>query len=318
MSDRGLLRYTIKRIFQLVPVLLGVSFITFSLMHIAPGGPEYAILGVEATDEQVEQIREEYGLNDPFHMQYFNWLAAVVQLDLGESIIENRPVEELIWETLPVSISLAVLATLVSLVIGLPTGIISAVRKDELPDTVARTFAFAGVSVPNFWLGIILIVVISVYLDLLPIQGYVNLTEDPIRWLTHLTLPAIALGTALAALITRMVRSSLLEVLSEEYLMTARAKGLSEYSVVLKHGLSNGLIPVVTIVGLQLGFVLGGSVLIEIVFNLPGLGRELIDAVFSRDFPVIQGAVLVYALIFVGVNLVVDLLYAFLDPRINY
>ena len=318
MIKRKLLRYTLKRIIHLIPVLLGVSLITFSLMFIAPGGPEYAILGVEATDEQVEQIREEYGLNDPIHEQYLNWLWDALHLDLGESIIEGQPTAELIAQTLPVSISLALLATAVSLVIGLPAGIISAIRKDEWPDTFARIFAFWGVSIPNFWLGIILIIVVSVWLDLLPIHGYVSFTESPVGWFLHLILPAIALGTALAALVTRMVRSSLLEVLNDDYLTTARAKGVSEHNVIVKHALSNGLIPVITIVGLQLGFVLGGSVLIEIVFNLPGLGRLLIDAVFSRDFPVIQGAVLVYAIIFILVNLLVDLLYAYVDPRITY
>ncbi|WP_210424876.1 nickel ABC transporter permease [Halorussus halobius] len=314
----SLQRYAIKRLLHLFPVLFGVSIITFLFIHIAPGGPAYAMLGVEATPEKVAQIRAQYGLDQPLPVQYVTWLANVVQLELGESIIEGVPVSELIVTRLPVSLSVAIAAMTVSLAISIPAGIVSAVEKDEWPDTLARVFAFWGVSMPNFWLGILLILFVSVRLGWLPIYGYVSPTESVVQWIRHLILPAITLGTALAAIVTRIMRSSMLETLNEDYLKTARAKGVDERTIVTKHALRNALIPVTTIVGLQLGSLLGGSVLVEVVFALPGMGQLVVDSIFSRDFPVVQGAVLVYALIFVLVNLGVDLLYAYIDPRIKY
>lgn len=314
----NLQRYTIKRLLHLIPVLFGVSVITFLFIHLAPGGPAYAMLGMEASPERVAQIREQYGLNKPLPLQYTTWLANVLQLDLGESIIEGVGVETLIIQRLPVSASLAIGAMVVSLSISIPAGIISAVEKDRWPDTVARVFAFWGVSMPNFWLGILLILAVSVHLGWLPIYGYMSPSESVIGWIRHLILPSITLGTALAAIVTRISRSSMLETLNEDYLKTARAKGVDERSIILKHALRNALIPVLTIVGLQLGFLLGGSVLVEVVFALPGMGQLVVNSIFSRDFPVVQGAVLVYALIFVMVNLFVDLLYALIDPRIKY
>jgi peptide/nickel transport system permease protein len=287
-------------------------------MHLTPGGPGYAIYGMEATPERVEQLRARYGLDEPLYVQYFSWMTNVLQLEFGESIVEGVPVSSLIMNKLPVSASLAVCSMIVSLTISVPAGIISAVEKDEWADTVARAFAFLGVSMPNFWLGILLILFVSVRLDLLPIYGYVSFTESPIGWLRHLILPSITLGTALAAIVTRIMRSSMLETLNEDYLKTARAKGVDERNVIVKHALRNALIPVTTIVGLQLGFLLGGSVLIEVVFALPGMGQLVVNSIFNRDFPVVQSAVLIYALIFVLVNLGVDLLYALIDPRIKY
>jgi peptide/nickel transport system permease protein len=314
----GLQRYTIKRLLHLFPVLFGVSVITFLFIHIAPGGPAYAMLGIEATPEKVAQIRAQYGLNEPLPVQYVTWLGNILQLQLGESIIEGVPVSQLIASRLPVSLSLALAAMLVSLSISIPAGIVSAVEKDEWPDTIARIFAFWGVSMPNFWLGILLILLVSVRLGWLPIYGYVSPGESLVGWIRHLILPAITLGTALAAIVTRIMRSSMLETLNENYLKTARAKGVDRQTIVVKHALRNALIPVTTIVGLQLGFLLGGSVLVEVVFAIPGMGQLVVDSIFRRDFPVVQGAVLVYALIFVLVNLSVDLLYAFIDPRIKY
>jgi peptide/nickel transport system permease protein len=273
---------------------------------------------MEATPERVEQLRARYGLDEPLYVQYFSWMTNVLQLEFGESIVEGVPVSSLIMNKLPVSASLAVCSMIVSLTISVPAGIISAVEKDEWADTVARAFAFLGVSMPNFWLGILLILFVSVRLDLLPIYGYVSFTESPIGWLRHLILPSITLGTALAAIVTRIMRSSMLETLNEDYLKTARAKGVDERNVIVKHALRNALIPVTTIVGLQLGFLLGGSVLIEVVFALPGMGQLVVNSIFNRDFPVVQSAVLIYALIFVLVNLGVDLLYALIDPRIKY
>jgi peptide/nickel transport system permease protein len=276
------------------------------------------MLGIEATPEKVAQIRAQYGLNEPLPVQYVTWLGNILQLQLGESIIEGVPVSQLIASRLPVSLSLALAAMLVSLSISIPAGIVSAVEKDEWPDTIARIFAFWGVSMPNFWLGILLILLVSVRLGWLPIYGYVSPGESLVGWIRHLILPAITLGTALAAIVTRIMRSSMLETLNENYLKTARAKGVDRQTIVVKHALRNALIPVTTIVGLQLGFLLGGSVLVEVVFAIPGMGQLVVDSIFRRDFPVVQGAVLVYALIFVLVNLGVDLLYAFIDPRIKY
>lgn len=314
----GIQRYIIKRFIQLVPVLFGVSVITFLFLHLSPGGPAYSILGAEATPERVADIRNEYGLNQPLYQQYLQWIIGVLQLDFGESIIESVPVKELLAQRLPISVSLAAGALIVSLGISIPAGIISAVNRDAWPDTAARIFAFWGVSMPNFWLGILLILFVSVRWGILPIYGYVNPSESIVGWIRHLILPSITLGTALAAIVTRITRSSMLETLDENYLKTARAKGVSERGVIAKHALRNALIPVTTIVGLQLGFLLGGSVIIEVVFALPGMGQLIVDSIFSRDFPVVQGAVLVYAGIFVLVNFIVDLLYATIDPRIRY
>lgn len=311
-------RYALKRIFHLFPVLFGVSVITFLFIHLAPGGPAYAMLGAEATPEKVANLRAQYGLNEPLYEQYLVWITNVLQLKLGESIINGTLVKTLLINKLPVSASLAIGSLLVSLFISIPAGIISAVERDEWPDTVARTFAFWGVSMPNFWLGILLILFVSVQLDLLPIYGYVSPSVSIVGWIKHLILPSITLGTALAAIVTRIMRSSMLETLNEDYLKTARAKGVGERDIIVRHALRNALIPVTTIVGLQLGFLLGGSVIIEVVFALPGMGQLVVNSIFSRDFPVVQSAVLVYALIFVLVNLGVDFLYAVIDPRINY
>lgn len=314
----NLRRYTVKRLLQLIPILLGVSIITFLLIRLTPGGPARAVYGVNATPEIIADFRDQYGLGQPIHIQYGNWLWNVLQLDFGTSFTEGVPVTDLLVQRLPVTFSLALGAMTVSLSISIPAGILSALRKDEWPDFLARMFAFSGISVPNFWLGILLVLFVSVRLNLLPIYGYVGPSESLVGWVKHMILPSITLGTALAAIVTRMMRSSLLEELNSEYLKTARMKGVSEQTVILKHALRNSIIPVLTIAGLQLGFILGGSVLVEEVFALPGLGRLLVNAIFSRDFPVVQGTVLLYAVIFVLVNLAVDLIYALIDPRIKY
>ncbi|MFB6254955.1 MAG: ABC transporter permease [Halobacteriaceae archaeon] len=316
--SQNLSQYAFNRLLQLFPVLFGVSVVTFLLMHVAPGGPAYALLGVKATPEKVAQIRQQYNLNQPIYIQYLTWIWNVLHGDLGQSITRSRPVASLLVDRLPVSLSLAIFAMIISLTISIPAGIIGAVKKDQLPDTIARVFAFWGISMPNFWLGILLILIFGVKLSVLPVYGYVSPFKDPIAGIKHLILPAITLGTALAAIVTRMTRSSVVEALNEDYIETAKAKGAPTTLIVLKHGLRNGLIPVVTIVGIQLAYVLGGSVLVEQVFSLPGVGRLLISAVFQRDFPVVQGVVLIYALIFVGTNLIVDLLYAIIDPTIQY
>jgi len=311
-------KYIIRRLLQLIPTLLGVSLITFVFIHLAPGDPATAILGLEATPEKIEYIEKKYGLDKPLPIQYLVWLKSVLQGDLGRSISENQPVSKLILQRIPVTFQLAIASMLVSLLIALPAGILSAVKRDSAFDYGARIFAFIGVSVPNFWFGLLLIIVFGVTLQVLPVYGYVSVFENVWEGLRHLVLPAFTLGTSLAAIVTRMVRSSLLEVLHQDYVLTARSKGLTERRVIGVHAFRNALIPVVTIVGLQLGYILGGSVLTETVFALPGLGRLMVEAIFKRDYPLVQGAVLFYALVFVIVNLVVDVLYAYLDPRIQY
>jgi len=302
----------------LIPTLIGVSIITFLLMRLAPGDPTTAILGMKATPEKIAYINQKFGLDKPIPLQYLIWLKnLVLNGDLGNSIVENEPVLRIILRRIPVTFQLAMSSIILSLCISLPAGIVSAVKKDTWFDNFARIFAFWGISTPNFWLGLLLIIGFGVMIPVLPVYGYVGIFEDFVQGIRHMILPAITLGTALAAMVTRMTRSSLLETLNEDYVRTARAKGLKERVVISKHAVKNAMIPVATVVGLQLGYILGGSVLTETVFALPGMGRLMIRSIFKQDYPVVQGTVLVYALTFVLVNLLVDLSYAYLDPKIR-
>ncbi|MBS3788622.1 ABC transporter permease [Candidatus Bipolaricaulota bacterium] len=311
-------KYIIRRLLQLIPTLIGVSIITFLLMQLAPGGPTTAILGMKATPEKIAYINKKFGLDKPIPLQYLIWLKNLIfNGDLGNSIVENEPVLRIILRRIPVTFQLAISSLMLSLCISLPAGIVSAVKKDTWFDNVARIFAFWGISTPNFWLGLLLIIGFGVMVPVLPVYGYVGIFENFVQGVRHMILPAITLGTALAAMVTRMTRSSLLETLNEDYIRTARAKGLTERVVISKHAIKNAMIPVTTVVGLQLGYILGGSVLTETVFALPGMGRLMIRSIFKQDYPVVQGAVLVYALTFVLVNLLVDLSYAYLDPKIR-
>lgn len=310
--------YIIKRILHLIPTLIGVSIITFFLIRLAPGDPATAILGIEATPDKIEYINNQYGLNKPLPIQYLNWMGRILHFDLGKSIVYSEEIINLILARIPVTFQLAFAAMVVSLAISIPVGIISAVKKDTLFDNLGRFLAFAGISTPNFWLGLLLLYLFAVTIPVLPLFGYESIISDPVEGFKHLLLPAVTLGTALAAMVTRLTRSCMLEVLNEDFIVTARAKGLSERVVISKHALKNALIPVITVVGLQLGFIMGGSVLTEVVFALPGMGRLMVDSIFHRDYPVVQAIVLVYALTFVLINLLVDLCYAYLDPRIKY
>lgn len=310
--------YILRRLLAMVPVLLLVSLIVFSLLHLTPGDPALSILGEEATPEQVAALRAKLGLNRPLPVQYARWLGAVLRGDLGRSIRSNQPVSEAIVERLPVTVELAVLAMLVSLTIAVPAGIVAAMRRNSFLDTSATFVALLGVSLPNFFLAILLILIFGVKLGWLPPFGYQPLTQGVAGNLQRMILPAITLGTALAAIVTRMMRSSLLEVLDQDYIRTARAKGLREARMVRAHALKNALMPVVTIVGLQIGGLLGGAIITESIFVLPGVGRLLVDAIFQRDFPLVQGVVLFVSLAFLFSNFAVDLFYAYLDPRIRY
>jgi peptide/nickel transport system permease protein len=311
-------KYILRRLVQMVPVLLLVSLVVFSLLHLTPGDPATTMLGQEATPEAVAALRERLGLDQPLPVQYVRWLASVLRGDLGRSIRTNQPVTEAILERLPVTVQLSAMSILIALMIAIPVGIISALRRNTALDSGATTLALLGVALPNFLLAILLIYLFSIQLRWLPPIGYVPLWEDPGENLRRMIMPALTLGTALAAIIMRLTRSSLLEVLEQDYVRTARAKGLTESRMVRVHALKNSLIPVVTIVGLQIGGLLGGTVITETIFALPGIGRLIVDSIFRRDFPLVQGAVLFVAVAFLVTNLLVDLLYAFLDPRIRY
>ncbi len=296
-------------------VLFGVSVVTFGLMFVTPGDPAETILrkqmgGRTPSQEAVEQFREARGLDKPVPVQYVNWVADVLHGDLRQSYFQETKVSTMILDRAIPTLELAFAGMAVALVISIPAGIISAVHQGQFPDYFSQFGALLGISMPNFWLGYLLIIVFSVRLDMFPVAG--------VGGLSHLVLPAITLGTGMAAIITRLMRSSMLEVLDKEYIQTAHSKGLRERIVVYKHALRNALIPVITIVGLQFGYVLNGAVVIEIVFQRPGLGNLLIDSIFSRDYPVVQGLVLVIGTIFVLTNFAVDIAYRFVDPRISF
>lgn len=336
----GMYSYVARRLILLVPVLVGVSIISFSLMHLIPGDPARAMLGEKATLAEVERLREELGLNDPLYVQYFRYVTRLLRLDLGRSIVTHRPVIEELFKRFPATLELTAAGITIAALIGVVTGVVSATHRNTVLDHFARVLALLGLSMPVFWLGIMLILVFSYWLGWFPISGRLDtiyLVPPPrvtglyivdsilsgnIETLkssvVHLFLPATALGTSSAAVISRMTRSSMLEVLSQEYIVAARSKGLAERVVIYKHALRNALIPTVTIVGLQTGALLGGAVLTETVFSWPGMGTRSVEAIFQRDFPVVQGFILFAAFIFVVVNLVVDLIYAYLDPRIRY
>lgn len=309
-----MLTYIFKRTGLMVFILAGVSIITFSMMHLVPGDPAEVIAieryGEEVTAETIEHVRRELGLDQPIYVQYFRWLSNLFQGSLGYSYRTDRPVLDEILTRLPATVQLALAGMLVSLLIAIPIGILSATRQYSAIDNISMAGAFLGVSMPNFWLGLLLILFFSVHLGWLPVFGRGGIE--------HLILPALTLGTGLAAITARLMRSSMLEVLRQNYIRTARAKGLSERVVICKHALKNALIPVVTVAGLQFGFLLEGTVIVEVIFAWPGIGRLLVDSIFARDLPVIQGCILFIAVIFVLINLLVDISYAYLDPRIRY
>ena len=310
--------YILKRLVSMVPVLLLVSMLIFSLIHLTPGDPVLVMLGEEATPEARDALRRQLGFDRPLPVQYGIWLGRVLQGDLGRSIRTNQPVSEAILQRLPVTLELSLLAMLVSLSIALPAGIVAAVRRNSRADLASTVFSLLGVSMPNFFLAVLLIFVLSLQFRWLPPIGYVNPLEDLGGNLKAMVMPALTLGTALAAVVARLTRSTLLEVLQQDYVRTAWAKGLREGVVIQRHAMKNALIPVVTVVGLQLGNLLGSAIVTETIFALPGIGRLVIDSIFQRDFPLVQGVVLYLALMFLLINLVVDLIYAYLDPRIRY
>lgn len=295
---------------MMIPVLIGVSVLVFSMIYIAPGDPARIILGDTASDEDVFQLREELGLNDPFYVQYFNYIKNILfKGDLGTSYVTGRSVTTEIMDRWPTTLLLALLSVCISTVIGIPVGIISATKQYSIIDNLAMVLALIGVSMPNFWQGLILILVFSVRLGWLPPSGFYG----PLYWI----LPAITIGTSTAATITRMTRSSMLEVIRQDYIRTARSKGQKEIIVIIKHALRNALIPIITVIGLQFGKGIGGAILTESIFSVPGLGKLMVDSIKARNYPVVQGGVLLIAAAFSLINLFVDILYAFADPRIK-
>jgi peptide/nickel transport system permease protein len=311
-------RYLVRRGLQAIVVMLGVSIIVFAILHLIPGDPVRVALGTRYDPEIAQAMRERAGLDRPLVVQYFTWLGNAVTGDLGISFRSGRPVTEIILARLPATMTLAFAALFIALLIALPLGIISAVRSGRFTDYAATFFSQLGISIPDFWMGIMFILLFSLTLGWLPPSGYVPLTENPVGWLQRIAMPAVTIGVVSGSVLTRFVRSAVLEALSQDYTKTARSKGLRERVVINRHVLKNAMIPVVTVTGLQLAFLLGGVIVVEIVFALPGLGNLTLIAIRARDYTVLQGAVLLFAFFFLVINLIVDLLYAWLDPRIKY
>ena len=312
-----MLEFLVRRACISALTLLLISLIVFTGVRMIPGDPARVLAGTDADAAGIEEIREKYGLNAPLPLQYLRWLGLAVRGDLGESIRTRTSVAWTVAIKLPITIELTLLSLLVALTIAIPAGVIAAVRRNTVWDVLASGVSLCGVSVPNFWLGIMLILLVSVRFGWLPASGFVPLAEDPVGNLKRMLMPALVLGTGLAAVLMRQTRNAMIEVLSADYVRTARAKGLAQRAVVVRHALRNGLIPVVTILGLQMGALMGGAVVTEQIFVLPGFGRLIVEAVFTRDYPVVQGVVLLTASSYVLINLLVDVSYTVLNPRIR-
>ncbi|MCP5282844.1 MAG: ABC transporter permease [Rhodoferax sp.] len=312
-----MIRFILRRLLASIPVLLLVSLITFGLLWLVPGDPASMFLDAGATAEALDRVRREMGLDQPFLVRMAQWYGRVLQGDLGQSLLLNRSVAGAILERLPVTLSLTALAFVVSVMLGVAAGVLAAVRHGRLADQGMMTLALIGLSIPEFWLGLVLIWLIAVMVPIFPAGDYVAFATDPWQWAYHIALPTFSLACVQMGFVARMTRSSMLEVLGQDFIRTARAKGLPESYVVVRHGLHNAMVPIVTVMGIMVGALLGGAVVTEQVFSIPGLGRLIIGAVLSRDFPVIQGGLLFLALIYLAVNLAVDLLYAAIDPRVR-
>jgi peptide/nickel transport system permease protein len=309
--------YLVRRLGSLIPTLIFVSIIVFGLQQLIPGDPAVAMAGDELNDEVIEQMRAKYGFDQPIYVQYFRWIGNVLTGDFGISYRNKVEVLDLILVKLPVTIELAICSMIVALLIGIPMGIIAATRKNKFTGTAANMFALTGISIPNFWLGIMLILVFSVQLRILPSSGYVPFFENPIQNLRSMILPSIVLGTGVASVITRHTRAAMLQVLSSDYVRTARAKGVPEQIVIYKHALRNALIPVITLSTIEFGQLLSGAILTEQIFSIPGFGKLIVDSVFNREYAIVQGVVLVTATIFILLNFLADILYFVVNPRMR-
>ena len=314
-----MLRYILKRLFAFIPTVFIVVTIIFFLTRIIPGDPAWVLIGHQlATEEKAAEVRKELGLDKPVLTQYGTWLSNIIKGDFGTSIFYKRPVFEIISEKFPVTLSLASLSLLVTILIGIPLGILSAARHNTRTDYFCTAFSVIGISLPSFWLGFLFIILFSVILGWFPTSGYRSLSFGFLPWIRHLFLPVITLSLAEMALLTRMTRSSMLEVLGQEYITTAWAKGLNERMVVFKHAFKNALITIVTVVGLIFALSLGGSVLIENVFAIPGLGRLIVTAAIRRDYPIVEAGMIYFTVIALFVNLLVDISYTFINPKVTY
>ena len=311
-------RYIIRRFIFSLFAIWATMTVTFVFMRLLPGDPVTTLVGEEGDPSQIEAIKSRLGLDQPVPVQYFYYLRSLVTLDLGDSIYLRLPVMDQIMEALPRTLSLSVVSFFAGVAIGLPAGIISAIRRYSIWDHLATLIAFLGLAMPGFWLGILLIIVVGVQLGWLPVFGYKPIEDGLWAWLSRLILPALATGTGFAAILARQTRSAMLEVLSQDYIRTAYAKGMRERVVIFRHALRNGLIPVVTVMGIALAILLNGAVITENVFAIKGLGRLFIDAILGRDYPIVQGVILLVAFIFIFMNFFVDMLYAVINPRIRY
>lgn len=309
--------FILRRILIAIPTILLISIFVFTLQKLLPGDPVLAMAGEDRDPATLDYLREKYRLNDPLPIQYLTWIWNAVTGDLGISLRTNMPVSELMAQKLPVTIQLAIMAMIFALVIGIPAGILSAVKKGTVTDYIANIVALSGLSIPNFWLGIMLILLVSVKWKLLPASGYVPFSDDPLQSIKVMLMPAFVLGTALAATLMRHTRSAMLTVLTTDYVRTARAKGLKERAVILKHAFRNALTPIVTLSALLFGELIAGAVLTEQIFTVPGFGKLVVDAVFNRDYAVVQGIVLVTAVGFILMNLLADIAYVLLNPRLR-
>ena len=310
-------KYALRRLLMLIPVLFVVTVLISSLIYFSPGDPVRVMMGLRAQPEAVARIRAELGLDKPYHIRYLKWLGNAVQGNLGRSLQRNEKVSEMIWERLPASLEMTFFAMVVALLLAVPIGVISATREGRLTDNLLSLFSLFWVSMPGFWIAIIAVLLFSLHLGIFPISGRGGPLWD-LEGLRYLALPGLILGIRQVAIISRLIRAGMLEILNEDYIRTARSKGLAERLVVYKHALRNAMIPTVTIFGLQIPEILSLSVIIETVFAWPGTGRLLVDAVLKRDYTLVQGIVLIYALLVILMNLIVDLLYAYIDPRIKH
>lgn len=309
--------FFLNRLFSLAFVLFGASLVIFAIMRFLPGDPVLALLGMDTDQAILEQARQELGLDQPVIVQYFAWLADALRGDLGRSLFLREDVTKLLVVRFPTTLALAIASLFVALCVAIPAGVFAARYKGRMPDHISRVLGLAGVSMPNFWLGLLLIMIFSVQLRWLPVGGYVPITQDPLTGLAHLVLPAITLGTAYAATIMRMLRGSMLDVFQREYIAVARAFGTPEKTVIWHDALKNALIPTLTVSGFAFGYMLAGTIIVEVIFNIAGVGRLLYEAILTRDYPLVQGIVLFNVGLFIFVNLLVDALYALIDPRIK-
>ena len=311
-------KYVIRRLISIIPILWLVSVLVFSLIHLVPGDPVMVILGTTAEKVQVEAMRHKLGLDRPLLLQYGSWIGNLLRGELGRSIVSDEPVMEMILHRLPTTLTVAAAALLLSLSISIPAGILSSLRHNTYTDYVFMGLVILAVSMPSFWLALLFILLFSVKLRLLPMMGWVSIFADFWEGLKYLILPAMSLAFILAAVVARMTRSSMLEVLREDYIVTALSKGTPKRLIVFKHALKNAFAPVLTIIGFQVGFLLGGTVVIEDIYSIPGVGRLIFTAITNRDYPVVQGCILMVTVVYVFVNAAVDLAYAYFDPRVSY